>query len=83
MERSADLVPILAAPRQRALALQQGIALAWNTTTGANTIGVGSLGVTNMPIIGGGNLATITAGDQVMVLTDGTSYYVLGKLIKP
>lgn len=79
--RPDDLVPFLAERPRAGLQLRQGVATAWNTTTGANTVTVGSNAYTNLPVIGA--LTGITAGNQVMVLSTGKSIYVLGKLTKP
>lgn len=80
--RSDDLAPILAAQPGPGLTMKQGQVLAWNTTTGANTIDISGTAFTNVPVIGQANIATMAVNDQVICLVAGRAVYVLGKLIK-
>lgn len=79
--RSDDLVPLFDPGPQGNLKLRQGQVDSWNTTTGANTIVVAGAVLTNLKVIG--PLTGITAGNYVMILCAGTTWYVLGKLTRP
>lgn len=79
--RSDDLVDIIAAPATRELRLREAVATSWNTTTGANVVAIGGASFTNLRVIG--SPAGITAPAAVMVIGDGTTWYVLGRLLKP
>lgn len=80
MMRSTDLVPLFDRPAP-GLTLEIGSVGSWNTSTGANSIGIGDAGYSNLPVAG--PLTGIAPGDQVVILSTGTTKYVIGKLTRP
>lgn len=79
-----DLAPLLAAltSPKSGLGLRQGTVVAWNTTTGANTITVASVTLTNVPVLAA-SVAGIVVGDAVVVLTWQSAWFILGKILTP
>lgn len=79
--RGDDLAPILAAGPPRGALILIGTVNSWNTTTGANSISTGGSVFTNVLVIG--PLTGIAALDEVAILADAGTFYVIGKLTRP
>lgn len=81
--RSDDLVPLLTPPKETALGYRQGVVVAWDGVTFANTIQVGTAVLTNLPVLTLADNADIVAGDVVGILSLGPSWVILGRFTVP
>jgi hypothetical protein len=82
MSRADDLAPLLAPPAGPTLAFRQGLVVAWNAGTGANTINVAGVTLTDVPVLAT-SVAGLVPGDAVALLTWQSAWFILGKIITP
>lgn len=80
---SDDLVPLLAPPPQAGVGFRQGTILTFNPVTGANTIDVAGVTLTDLPILNTSDAANLNPGDIVGILTTGPSWFIAGRIIAP
>lgn len=81
-----DLVAVLAPPPASggtAVGFRQGIVRAWDPATAANTVEVGGATLTNLPCLNASEALLLQPGDVVSVLTAGSSWFVLGRIVIP
>lgn len=77
---AADLVPLLlAADAGGEIGFRQGTVVAWDSTSGANTINVGGTDLTNLPVLAASAI-TLAPGDVVGVLRTRSSWMILGAI---
>lgn len=81
--RSEDLAPLLVPPPGPALGFRTGTVVAWNVTTGANTINVAGTELADLPILNNTDVVDIEPGDVVAVMRAGASYFILGRILIP
>lgn len=67
------------APEQPELGFHQGIVLAWDQSTGSNTVLIGDSPINNVPVLAAGSVL-IGVGDVVGVLRVRTQYLVMGRI---
>ena len=77
---SDDLAPLLASQPATGAGYRQGVVLAWDPTTAANTIDVGGALINNVPVLNTSESLLLQPGDVVGLLTAGASWCVLGRL---
>lgn len=83
MARSDDLAPLLAPGRAPAVGIRQGAVISWDPVTLNNEIEVAEAILVDLPVLNVGNTNLIVPGDAVMILTYGSSWLVLGRVIVP
>lgn len=81
--RSDDLAPLLAPTRTPVAGVRQGVVVAWDAITYANTVDVGGQELTNLPVLNSSDAALVAAGDVVSILTFGASWLILGRITVP
>lgn len=62
---------------------RQGTVVAWNSTTGENTVSVAGGTLTNIPVLNTGEAIALKAGHTVGLLTFNGSWFILGRITKP
>jgi hypothetical protein len=62
------------------LRFHQGLVLAWNSTTGANTIRIAGSDIPNVPVLTSAGLVSLAVGDPVMVLRYKSKYFIVGRV---
>jgi len=62
---------------------RQGVVLAWDPATGANTIDLGGSSVTDVPILNTGEAIALRAGHVVGLLGQGKSWFIIGRVTPP
>lgn len=62
---------------------RQGKIIAFNQVTGANTVLIGKTQVSNLPMYGVAEAATLTAGAKVGILSTGRQMYIAGRIVEP
>lgn len=77
--RSDDIAPLLVPPPPPEIGLRQGKLLAWNPSTGANTVELAGQSFTDLPILASGTLA-MAVGDVIALLRYATTYFILGAI---
>lgn len=83
MSRTDDLAPLLAAAPTAGVGYRQGLVTAYNPDTGANTVQVAGAALADLPFLNSGDAIAIRAGDTVLLLTLGGSWFILGRIIAP
>ena len=83
MSTSDDLVPLFATTPSLSLGMRQGVIVAWDASTGENTVNVGGTDMTNLVFISDGTIPNLVEGDVVAILTYANTWAVLGKLHNP
>lgn len=81
-----DLTPVLAAQPNPGVGYRQGIVRAWNQVTAENTVEVGGVLITDMPILNTGEAVLLQPDDVVGILSTGgptASWAILGRLTIP
>lgn len=81
--RSDDLVPLLAPDPGKPVGFRQGVVIAWNPDTAANTVLVGGSLMTNLPILNTSEASLLAEGDVVGVLTSGSTWAIMGRFTIP
>jgi hypothetical protein len=81
--RSDDLVPVLAPAKPQGLGSRQGVVVSWNQFTAENVVQVGGSLFEDLPCLNTSEASLLTAGDVVVVITLGSSWAVLGRLVIP
>lgn len=76
----ADLTNLFVDPAP-AQPWRQGVVLAWNSTTGANTIDVEGVALTNLPLLNIGDTINLTVGNVVVLAKFRSSWAILGRII--
>lgn len=80
---SDDLTPLFVSPPPAEVGYRRGVLTTYNAATFANTVDVGGVTHTNLPILVTAGLA---AGQVVAILTVGTasrSWLILGRITTP
>lgn len=83
---SADLVGVLAQPRPQVPSFRQGVVIAWNPTTGENTVELEGVQLTDLGFVGAGSGTAVPAydpGDTVLLLVVRQTVVVLGLVLDP
>lgn len=82
---TADLVPLFAAAAGggKGVGFRQGSVVSWNQETAENVILIGDGLFTNLPCLNTSEASLLNPGDVVGVLTSGSSWAILGRLIIP
>lgn len=62
---------------------RQGTVVAFNQSTGANTISVAGAVLTDLPVVSSSESLEITAGDVVVLMRLKSSWCILGKVVVP
>lgn len=84
MTRSSDLVPLLAAENAGAgVGFRQGTIVAFDNETAINLVQVGNSLLENLPILNTSEASLLTPGDVVGILTAGSSWAIMGRLVIP
>lgn len=82
--RSTDLVPILAGLNGgRGMGYRQGTIVTWNPDTAENSVLVGATVIDNLPILNTSEASLLQAGDVVGIISSGSSWAILGRLVIP
>lgn len=81
--RSDNLAPLLTPPAQPGLGFRQGLVVAFNANTGANTIEVGGATLSDVPMLNSGEAVALKAGHIVGLLTWQSSWWILGRITLP
>lgn len=68
---------------QPGVRLRQGTVTAWNPNTGANTVDVGGGLLTNVPILNTGEAIALKAGHVVVLLGQGSTWFIIGRITSP
>jgi hypothetical protein len=80
--KADDLADLLAAQPAPGVTFRQGVVQTWNTGTGANTITVAGVTLTNVPVLSAA-VAGLAAGDVIALITWQSSWLILGKITAP
>lgn len=82
MTTDSDLTPILTelSKRRPDVVFRSGKVVAWDTTTGENTVNVGGTELSDLPVLIATEKLAITAGDVVGILRVREQYFVLGRV---
>lgn len=84
MTRSSDLVPLLAAENAGAgVGFRQGTIIAFDNETAVNLVQVGNSLLENLPILNTSEASLLVPGDVVGILTSGSSWAIMGRLVIP
>jgi hypothetical protein len=67
-------------PPPQPLGYRQGTVVAWNVSTGTNTIRVAETDFVNLPVITNADLLNLRPGDVVAIIKYNDSYAILGKI---
>lgn len=78
-----DLVPLFTPPPGNGVGFRQGVVVAFNKLTLANTIRVGGADLHDLPILGVGETTMLEPGDVVGILTNGPVMAILGQFVIP
>lgn len=83
--RSSDLVPILTGlgGAGGGMGFRQGTVVEWNPDTAENVILVGTKLIENMPILNTSEASLLVPGDVVGIMTSGSSWAIMGRLVIP
>jgi hypothetical protein len=80
--KADDLADLLAPKTAPSVTFRQGVVLTWNTGTGANTIDVAGVTLTNVPVLTAA-VAGLGPGDVIGLLAWQSSWLILGKITAP
>lgn len=84
MTRSSDLVPVLAGlGGGKGVGFRQGVVVSWDQDTAENQIMVGNTVIDNLPILNTSEASLLVPGDVVGILTSGSSWAIMGRLVIP
>lgn len=85
MARDDDLAPVLAELRSGgdAFGFRQGTVVTWNLITGSGSIDVGGAILNDIPFLNTGNIVYLLPGDKVILLRQGISWFILGRVTSP
>lgn len=80
--RGDDLVPLLTGGGRRGpdLSIRKAVLTAYDSGTHANTVTVGDVELTDLPLIGP---PTLAEGDVVLLLRWRSSWAILGRVVTP
>jgi hypothetical protein len=82
--RSSDLVPVLAGlSGGRGMNFRQGSIVTWDPDTAENTVLVGETLLENLPILNTSEASLLQAGDVVGIMSSGSSWAIMGRLVIP
>jgi hypothetical protein len=81
--RSNDLAALLVQRQPTGVGFRQGVVLAWNPDTAQNTVDVGGVVLTDVPILNTSESRLLTPGAVVGILTAGSSWMILGRVTVP
>jgi hypothetical protein len=81
--RSDDLTPLLSGKHTVGTGFRQGVIITWNPDTAENTVSVAGSVLTNLPILNTSEASLLDTGDVVAVITMGSSFAILGRLVIP
>jgi hypothetical protein len=82
--RSSDLVPLLTGlGGGKGVGFRQGVVVAWDPDTAENQIQVGNTVIDNLPILNTSEASLLVPGDVVGILTSGSSWAIMGRLVIP
>lgn len=81
--RATDLTPYLVQPGRGDLSFHQGVVTAWDVTTGANTVNVAGTEIPDVPMLNITELLSIAVGDTVALLRYKSTYFILGRVVRP
>ncbi len=83
MARSDDLAPLFVPGRAPAVGIRQGAVISWDPVTLNNEVEVAEAILVDLPVLDVGGTDQIVAGDAVMIVTYGSSWLILGRVIVP
>lgn len=78
-----ELAPLVVPPGDADLDFRAGTVLAWNPTTGQNTIDVGGAPLQDLPMLSIGDTVNIAVGDTVALLRYKSTMYIQGRIVQP
>jgi hypothetical protein len=81
--RSDDLVPLLSKSKDKSAGFAQGEVIAWNPDTAANVILIRGTLFDDLPILNTSEASLLEPGAIVSVITWGSSYAILGRMVYP
>lgn len=76
-----DSAPVQTKPETE-LGFRQGILLTYNAGTGANTVDIGGVTLTNLPLMANVQ-SSLVALDVVAVLRVKSQYFIMDKIVQP
>lgn len=69
--------------QENGVGYRQGVIVSWNTDDATNTVTVGGSLFTNLPILNTSEASLLAPGDVVGVISLGSSFAILGRLVVP
>lgn len=78
-----DLAPLFGQQPSPGVAFRQGLIVAWDPLTAANTVDVAGATLTDLPVLNTSEVRTLAPGDVVGVLTMGAAWFILGRITVP
>jgi hypothetical protein len=81
--RADDLVPLLLPESGAGLGFRQGVVVEWNPETAENQILIGGTVMQDLPILNTSEAALLAPGAVVGVITNGATWFVLGRITIP
>lgn len=78
-----DITTFLVRDDDPGFGFRQGTVLAFDPTTGENTIGVAGGTLTDLPLLNIGDTVNLTVGDVVVLMRLKSSWAILGRLMVP
>ncbi|PZG14415.1 hypothetical protein C1I95_21725 [Micromonospora craterilacus] len=78
-----DPVQLLPPDPESGLGLRQGVVVEWNPATAENKVLVGGTIAENLPILNTNEAIQLTPGAVVAVITNGSTWFVLGRITIP
>lgn len=83
LSRSDDLTGLLTPSPAAPLSVTQGFLTAWDGVTFSNTVTVGTVTLSDLPVVSTATPGSLTAGVLVLLLRQRNTYYILGKITYP
>jgi hypothetical protein len=83
---NGDLVDLFTASPQgptQPMGYRQGVIVAFDSVTGANTVTVGGVNLTDLPMLNTSEVLLMTPGAVVGIMVVGSTYAILGRLAIP
>lgn len=78
---SDDLTPLLAGKDLDALTLRQGVVVAFDQSSGANTVDIAGVVMTDLPVLSSSESLEFAPGDVVVVLAWKSAWFILGRVV--
>lgn len=85
MSRGDDLASVFAGlrPEGPAFGFRQATVLTFNQASGAGTYSLAGTVLTDLPLLSSGESLELKAGDAVILLRQGPTFFVLGRVVNP